>query len=78
MTRRREATLPPDMKALGKRIDHWRKTRQKLGPMPGELWDAAVVLAGKYGVQATAVGLPVDFGSLKLGCPKRCFLRHFP
>ncbi len=65
MTRRREASIPSDMKALGQRIDQWRKTRQKRGPMPAELWDAAIVLAGKYGVHSTAVGLPVDFGGLK-------------
>lgn len=65
MTRPRKASIPSDMKALGQRIDRWRKTRQKLGPMPEELWDAAVALADQYGVYATARGLPLDFGRLK-------------
>lgn len=68
MTRHRNASIPPDMKALGQRIDLWRKTRQKRGPMPAELWDSAIALAEKYGVYSTARGLPVDFGGLKRRC----------
>jgi len=56
------------MKALGQRIDLWRKTRQQREPMPAELWEAAIALAGKYGVYPTARGLPVDFGGLKRRC----------
>ena len=32
------------------RVKGWRETRPKLGPMPQELWDAAVALAGEHGV----------------------------
>jgi len=65
MTRSRKASIPSDMKALGQRIEHWRKTRLNREPMPAELWEAAVALAGQYGVYPTAQGLTVDFGGLK-------------
>jgi len=68
MTGRRKASIPPDMKVLGQRIDHWRKTRQTHEAMPPELWEAAIELAGKYGVYPTARDLPVDFGGLKRRC----------
>jgi len=65
MNRPRNVLIPSDMKALGQRIEQWRKTRQNRDPMPAELWEAAVALAGRYGVYPTAQGLTVDFGGLK-------------
>lgn len=61
----RKVSIPPDVEELGRRLEQWRETRQKHGPMPKELWDEAIALAEKYGVYCTARDLPVDFGGLK-------------
>jgi hypothetical protein len=47
------------------RVNGWRETRPKLEPMPQELWDAAVALAGEHGVYRVARALRVDYGKLK-------------
>ena len=62
---KREEKLPVEMGRVAERIARWRAERTRLGPMPQELWRAAVELAGDHGVSATARGLNVDFGALK-------------
>ena len=37
------------LEEVRRRVMKWRATRSKLGPMPGELWTAAVVLARDQG-----------------------------
>lgn len=58
---------------LAERIEHWRRTRTKRGPMPQALWSAAADLARTHGVGAIARWLRLDYYSLKrrVGGPGR-------
>ena len=53
------------MEEVRQRVKGWRETRPKLEPMPQELWEAAVALAGEHGVYRVARALRVDYGKLK-------------
>ncbi len=66
MAQKQQAPTPSETEALRRRIDHWRRTRKKLSPMPEELWRQAVSLAGRYGLGPVARGLRVDYGTLKI------------
>ena len=66
MGRGRQATEPPaQVEELAERIEHWRRTRTKRGPMPKALWSAAVDLAEPHGVGTIARWLRLDYYSLK-------------
>ena len=75
MRRGRQAAEPPaQVEELAERIEDWRRTRTKRGPMPKALWSAAVDLAGTHGVGAIARWLRLDYYSLKrraVGDPAR-------
>ena len=51
-----------DLKA---RIEAWRESRVKLRPMPKALWQAAVRLAKKYGVNQVSKTLGINYSDLK-------------
>jgi hypothetical protein len=65
MAREKRNRLPAGVEAARKRIDHWRETREKRGPMPEKLWDAAVLAARAHGVWSVARELHVNYESLK-------------
>jgi hypothetical protein len=51
---------------LRARIRQWREMRTHRGaPMPAALWAAAVDVARRHGLAATARALGVDYGTLK-------------
>lgn len=50
---------------LQKRIEDWRKTRQKRSPMPEPLWNAAVQLAQRDGVYSVSRALQVNYQTLQ-------------
>jgi hypothetical protein len=50
---------------LRHQIQEWRKARKGPGPMPEELWSAAVALAKAFGVCRIARALPLDYTSLR-------------
>ena len=54
-----------------RRIEQWRKTRSKRGPMPEPLWEAAVELAREQGVYATSQCLRVNYDSLRTRLQRR-------
>lgn len=64
MSRKAGAARTARMEQVRQRIEHWRATREKRGRMPERLWAAAVELAHKHGVYATAQGLGVNYDSL--------------
>lgn len=66
MAQKQQAPTPPEIEALRRRIDHWRRTRKKITPMPEELWSEAVSLARRYGLGSVARGLRVDYGTLRI------------
>jgi len=63
--KRKRTTIPSDVKAVLKRIEAWRETREKLGPMPEELWQAATAVARLHGTGRVARDLRVHFQALK-------------
>ncbi len=65
MGRSKAARLPPDAAKVRRRIDTWRRTREKRTRMPEELWRGAVELAQIHGVHAMSRGLRVRYESLK-------------
>lgn len=63
--RRQQQGIPPEIKALGKRINKWRRTRPKRSFMPEELWQEAARVACTYGVSLVSRELGVSYTSLK-------------
>lgn len=53
------------LQQLRKRIEQWRLTRRKHGPMPGTLWDEAASLARSLGVSPVSRALGVGYASLQ-------------
>ena len=64
-SQRPAAWLPKDIADAKLRVDHWRKTREKAGRMPEDLWGVAVRVARKRGINAVAKALHLDYYSLK-------------
>lgn len=56
---------PDELETTRQKINRWRTTRTKLGPMPAELWDSAVALARKHSVGPVARTLGLGHASLK-------------
>ena len=63
--RRRHERSDAELDAVRRRIEHWRRTRQKRGRMPAELWSAAVALTEDRTMYAVARGLKISYTSLK-------------
>ncbi len=57
--------LPAETGKLRERIEEWRRTRERQGRMPAELWAGAVSLAESHGVYRIARAVGVNYGSLK-------------
>jgi hypothetical protein len=53
------------LQQLRERIERWRLTRRKHGPMPTELWDEAAALARSLGVCPVSRALHVGYESLQ-------------
>jgi len=59
---RRDVTA---LKRLRGRIDDWRSSREKLHPMPSQLWSEAATLARDLGVNPVRSALGLNYESLK-------------
>ncbi len=57
--------LPADLAAVCKRFEYSRRIRKARSRIPEPLWDAAIQMAGRYGIHRTATALHVDYYSLK-------------
>ena len=57
--------FPAWLERLRQRFDRWRQTCDGRSRIPEALWAAAVKAAGKYGLNATARALRLDYYSLK-------------
>jgi len=53
------------LKRLRGRIDDWRSGREKLHPMPSQLWREAAALARELGVNPVRSALGLNYESLK-------------
>jgi hypothetical protein len=65
MPRTTGPALPAGVKLLRKRIDYWRRTRDRRTPMPADLWDEALGLARAGRAYAVARALGVNFEGLR-------------
>jgi hypothetical protein len=61
----RNAIANEDLETVRNRFDDWRRNRGRVGPIPKELWDAAIDAARSAGVNRTAIHLHLDAGKLK-------------
>ncbi len=59
------APLPAAVADVRRRLDAWRKSRPKWGPIPASLWKEAVALARAHGVNPIAKALRLEYYSLK-------------
>ncbi|MEI8166945.1 MAG: hypothetical protein WCG26_11215 [Chloroflexales bacterium] len=53
------------LQRLREEIDQWRETRCKHGPMPGELWNEAALLARRLGVCPVSRSVGISYNSLQ-------------
>ncbi len=57
--------MPPDVLAAHVEIEEWRKNREKRCPVPGAIWESAVVLANQYSVYRISQALRLNYKTLK-------------
>ena len=66
MARPKQEPLPPAVNRLHQRVEKWRQSKKgQFSATPGELWEAAVPLAQKYGVCRIARTVGLDYGGLR-------------
>ncbi len=65
MGRRPGRPAGPQIERVSQKIEEWRRTRLRRTRMPDELWHAAVAVARKHGVYATARDLRISYDGLK-------------
>jgi len=65
MPRTKGPGLPAGVNLLRKRIDEWRRTRDRRTAMPADLWEEAVALARPGRAWAVARALRVNFQALQ-------------
>jgi hypothetical protein len=57
--------MDEELEELRGRIEEWRRTREKLGPMPEEFWDKATYLAQRLSVGTVSRKLKVGDAGLR-------------
>jgi hypothetical protein len=65
MRSRKHSEVPASLTRLVQRFVAWRKTRTPGSRIPEPLWNSAVKVAAKYGVNPTARVLSLDYYTLK-------------
>jgi hypothetical protein len=65
MDTKKTRELPVRLKNLRRRFEQWRETCKAHARIPDALWDAAVIMADRYGVSRTAHVLRVNYDTLK-------------
>ena len=66
MARPKQEPLPPAVNRLYQRVEKWRQSKKgQFSITPGELWEAAVPLAVKFGVCRISRTVGLDYGGLR-------------
>jgi len=73
---RKAQPLPADLARARTVFDRWRKGRKIRTRVPDELWDTAVPLARKHGVNRVSRALGVNYDSLKRRMTRTVDDRH--
>lgn len=58
-------SLPGAVSDVRRRLDSWRRSRTRLGPIPPPLWNEAAALARVQGIHPVARSLGLDYNALK-------------
>jgi hypothetical protein len=58
-------SLTPSLEEIRDQFETWRHTRQKRGPIPDRLWEAAVGLSGNYTILQISKALRLNYTDLK-------------
>ena len=53
------------VETVRRRVEHWRRVRNRRSPMPAPLWTAAVALAAEHGIYPIARALRLNYETLK-------------
>ena len=56
---------PARLEGVRRRFERWRATRKGHARIPDFLWDAAALMAGRYGISRTAHALGVNYQALE-------------
>ena len=65
MASRYQGEISADLARARDRLAAWRRTKKPRSRIPEALWELAVELAGKHGLNRTARSLKLDYYSLK-------------
>ncbi len=59
------STIPPELRAVYRQFEQWRRVRQLGDRIPDRLWTSAVAVARRHGVYRTARTLHLEARKLK-------------
>ena len=65
MATRQTDELPAGLEGVRRRFERWRASRKGRARIPDSLWEAAALMAGRYGISRTAGVLGVNSSRLK-------------
>ena len=65
MNARKTRDLPAPMEGVRQRFQQWRRAQKSRARIPDALWNAAVKMAGMYGLCRTARTLSIEYYALK-------------
>jgi hypothetical protein len=68
---RKTVPLPEPLLEMRQRLEEWRSTNRPRSPLPEWVWQEAVKLAQRHGVNCTARTLRLDYMQLKKRLPAR-------
>ena len=63
--KQRGREIPTRLEAVRRRFEKWRRIRKAGARIPEPLWNAAVTMAGEFGLHRTAKSLSVNYYALK-------------
>jgi len=72
---RERASIPEELLETRQRLEEWRAANRPRSPLPEWVWQEAITLAQRHGVNCTARVLRLDYMQLKKRLPARPQLR---
>ena len=65
MGKQAKMPLSAAVEELRVRLQEWRLVRTRLGPLPNEIWDSAVILAKEFGIGVISKAVGLDYTWLR-------------
>lgn len=66
MAKRHNGADAEELARLSEDVERWRRTRAKLSPMPVPLWNGAIALARRLGVNPVKNALGLNYKALRI------------